>query len=357
MDRMKRFIECGVPVTACNMRCEYCYVTQNHWWDAKKPDFRFAAKVKDAFTQERLGGVCMINMCAAGETLLEPEVLGIIRDFLENGHYVMVVTNGTLTKRFQECCNFPEEFRKRLFFKISFHFLELKRIKMMDTFFDNIRMLHQAGISFTVELTPDDSYIPYIPEIQAVCQANLGALCHVTICRDERRDGYPLMSSLSMEEFVRTWESFDSDLFQYKESIFEVKRKEFCYAGLWSITVNLKSGRYSQCYKGKTLGNIYDLSKPVNFLPIGHHCREGHCFNGHAFLGFGVIPGLDTTDYADMRNRVAENGEQWLGKDMEQFMRCKLKNANPQISRNEKMIADIKSISLISGAKNLLGIR
>ena len=27
--KMKRFIECFLPSTACNMKCEYCYITQN----------------------------------------------------------------------------------------------------------------------------------------------------------------------------------------------------------------------------------------------------------------------------------------------------------------------------------------
>lgn len=357
MDEMKRFIECYVPITACNMRCKYCYVTQNEWWNAKKPDFSFATKIKEAFTVERLGGKCMINLCATGETLIEPEVVGIVRDFLENGHYVMLVTNGTLTKRFEKCCQFPEELRKHLFFKISFHYLELKRINMLDTFFKNIEMIHKAGISFTVELTPDDSYIPYIEEIKEVCQERLGALCHVTVCRDETKKGFPLMTSLSRQEFVDTWKSFDSDLFKYKESIFEEKRTEFCYAGQWSLVVNLATGNYQQCYRGKKLGNIYNLNKSINFLPIGHHCRSGHCFNGHAFLGFGLIPGLDTVDFADMRNRTNSSGKQWLSKEMEHFMRSKLSGQNKQLNEAEKRKADFKSISIKYAIKDLIGKR
>lgn len=357
MDEMKRFLECYVPISACNMRCKYCYVTQNKWWNSKKPDFSFVPKIKDAFTQERLGGPCMINMCATGETLLYLEVIDILKSFLENGHYVMLVTNGTLTKRFEECCNFPENLRKHLFFKISFHYLELKRINMLDVFFKNIEMIHQAGISFTVEITPDDSYIPFIDEIKKVCMERLGALCHVTICRDETKKGFPLMTSLSRDEFVNTWKQFDSELFNYKESIFEVERKEFCYAGQWSLVVNLGNGNYQQCYRGKKLGNIYNLDKSIKFLPIGHHCRSGQCFNGHAFLGFGLIPGLDTTDFADMRNRITESGENWLSPEMEHFMRSKLKNQNVELTEKEKKIADLKSISMKYAIKDFFNKR
>ncbi|MDD3139938.1 MAG: radical SAM protein [Lachnospiraceae bacterium] len=357
MDKMKRFLECYVPIRACNMRCKYCYVTQNKWWDAQTEKFDFKDKIKDSFSQERLGGVCMINMCATGETLLNREVIDILKQFLENGHYVMLVTNGTLTERFQECCNFQEEYRKRLFFKISFHYLELKRIRKLDVFFSNIRMIQNAGISFTVELTPDDSYIPYINEIKQVCLENLGVLCHVTVCRDECKKGFPLLSDLTRKEFVNTWKTFNSELFRFKESIFEQKRKEFCYAGQWGLVVDLKSGNYQQCYKGKKLGNIYDLSKQIHFLAEGHHCREGHCFNGHAFLGFGLIPELNTPYYAEQRNRILDNGTQWLSPEMESFMRCKLENNNVKLNGFQKVVTDIKSLSPQMRLKMILGTR
>lgn len=306
---------------------------------------------------ELVNSSCIVNMCATGETLLYEEVISIMRDILDNGHYIMLVSNGTLTKRFEACCDFPIEFRKRLFFKLSFHYLELKRINMLDTYFNNIRMLKEHGISFTVELTPDDSYIPYIDEIKYICRKNLGTLCHITVCRDELKHGYPLMTSLSRDEYKRIWNQFDSDLFSYKWSIFEKKRREFCYAGLWSMVVDLKSGNYQQCYKGKKLGNIYDFSEPLNFCAIGHHCREGHCFNGHAFLGFGLIPGLDTVDFADMRNRKLEDGTQWLSEEMEYTMRHKLSESNDCLSKVEMIESDLKSFSIKQTIKKILGKR
>ena len=355
MDKMKRFIECSVPISACNMRCEYCYVTQNGWWNSKKPNFEFKNQIKKAFSKDRLGGVCMVNICAMGETLLFEEVIDVIRDILDNGHYIMVVSNGTLTKRFEACCDFPVELRKHLFFKLSFHYLELKRLNLLETYFNNIKMLKEHDISFTVELTPDDSYIPYIDEIKAVCEKNLGTLCHITVCRDELKPRYPLMTSLHRSDYEELWSKFDSDLFSYKWSLFEKKRHEFCYAGQWGMVLDLQSGDYHQCYKGKKLGNIYDFSKPLNFCAIGHHCREGHCFNGHAFLGFGLIPGLDTTDFADMRNRTLKDGTQWLSAEMEYMMRHKLSESNEPLSNTKKFICDIKSVSVKHSLKKLLG--
>ncbi|MDM8203646.1 hypothetical protein QUW03_04590 [Faecalicoccus acidiformans] len=357
MEKMKRFIECYIPISSCNMRCKYCYVTQNNWWNSKKPDFSFIPKVKKAFSQDRLGGPCMVNMCATGETLLYEEVLQILRDVLSNGHYVMLVSNGTMTNRFKACCEFPETYRKHLFFKLSFHYLELKRLNKLDTFFNNVKLLKQNGISFTVELTPDDSYVPYIEEIKSVCMENLGTLCHITVCRDELKPGFPLMTSMNRNDFEKTWSQFDSDLFRFKYSIFEKKRREFCYAGLWSFVVDIESGIYKQCYKGKILGNIYDFKKPLNFCAIGNHCQEGHCFNGHAFLGFGVIPGLDKVDFADMRNRILPDGTQWLSDEMEYMMRHKLSESNELLSYKDKVVTNIRSFSIKQNIKNILGKR
>lgn len=176
--------------------------------------------------------------------------------------------------------------------------LGIKAHRKIGCFFENIALIHKYGIWFTVEITPDDSYLPYIEEIKDICRDRIGALCHVSVSRDERKKGYPLLSKLSREQFIESWKTFDSELFKFKESIFEVRRKEFCYAGMWGITVDLGLGTYRQCYKGKVLGNIYDLESPLRFIPIGHHCREGHCFNGHAFLGFGMIPEFDAPSYA-----------------------------------------------------------
>ena len=47
-------------------------------------------------------GFVLINLCAGGETLLGETILPVVKALLEEGHYVMVVTNGTMTKRFDE---------------------------------------------------------------------------------------------------------------------------------------------------------------------------------------------------------------------------------------------------------------
>lgn len=80
--KMKRFIECFLPSTACNMKCEYCYITQNKERVVKPIDLSKCEKmIGKALSKERLGGVCMINICAAGETLMPKEVISICMIF------------------------------------------------------------------------------------------------------------------------------------------------------------------------------------------------------------------------------------------------------------------------------------
>ena len=135
-DILKRFIDCYVPITTCNLRCHYCYITQQRKFDAKIPEFKYSAEyVAKALSKERLGGTCCLNFCGGGETLMPKEMVPIIKALLREGHYVMVVTNGTLSHRFDEITEFPPELLERLFFKFSFHFFELKRLNIMDKFY------------------------------------------------------------------------------------------------------------------------------------------------------------------------------------------------------------------------------
>lgn len=148
MCKIKRFIDCYVPVTTCTLRCHYCYITHQRLFSNKLPKFKYEADVlKRALTQERLGGTCMFNFCGGGETLLPPEMPSFIKAVLGNGHYVMVVTNATVSKRFDEIIGMlSAEECSRLFFKFSFHYLELKKRKLLDKFLRISIKLEKQGV-------------------------------------------------------------------------------------------------------------------------------------------------------------------------------------------------------------------
>lgn len=348
MQGVKRFISIYIPVTTCTLRCHYCYITHHRIFDGPLPKFKYSAEqVRKALSIKRLGGVCLINVCGGGETLLPPMVLEYVKALLEEGHYVMIVTNATVSKRFEEIATFPKELTNRLFFKFSYHYLQFKERNLFDTFFSNIKKVRDAGCSFTLEITPSDELIPFIDDACELAIKELGATPHITVARDERQpDKLPILSDLSRADYKKIWSVFNSSLFDYKMSIFEVKRKEFCYAGDWSFLVNAVTGMMTQCYGGRNLGNIFDNpDKPIPFCAVGNMCSQHHCYNGHAFLVIGDIPelkdGLPT--YADLRNRITADGDEWLKPDMKNFMSTRLWDNNKEYSENRKRNVNLKN--------------
>lgn len=344
MDKLKRYVECYVPITTCNLKCHYCYITlQGKWKNEIVPIGHTPEEIVKALSKKRLGGSCLINMCAGGETLLCPDLPAVIKGLLEEGHYVMVVTNGTVRKVLEEIAAFPKNLLKHLIFKFSYHYLEHHRLGLTERFFENIKLMRGAGCSFTLEITPNDELIPHIPQIKEEVQQYLGAMCHITIARKDTAPGIPILTELSDEEFYDTWGQFDSALFDFKRTIFGKHQDRFCYAGDWSIYVNLGTGIMTQCYEGRELDNIYaNPDKPLHFEAVGCRCKTPHCYNGHAFLALGDIPELDTPTYAALRDREDTEGRKWLGEEVNTFLSGKLKDSNKEYSKLKKWITNRK---------------
>lgn len=341
--KIKMFIETFVPVLTCTLRCHYCYITQSRKFASELPKFKYSPEhVGKAVSQERLGGVCHFNMCGGGETLLPPEMTGYLRAILEQGHYIMVITNGTVSKRFDEIAKFPREMCERLCFKFSYHYLELKKKNLLDLFFGNIKKMRDAGCSVSLELTPSDEAVPVADELKQVAIERLGAPCHITVARDNTRYERPILSKQfpTRETYRRFWgEKFLSDMFDYKLSIWGQKRKEFCYAGAWSGVLDLGSGSFGQCYCSFYRQNLFEnIDKPIKRVPIGKRCMESHCFNGHAFLTLGLIPDLDSIFYSRIRNRVCADGSEWLNPRMKAFLSQKLRENNREYTAFEKFV-------------------
>ena len=146
---------------------------------------------------------------------------------------------------------------------------------------------------------------------------------------------------MSPEEYYKTWSTFNSDLFEYKFSVFLQKRKEFCYAGDWTLFLDMESGILHQCYCSLFNQNLFDdVTKPIRFKAIGHYCQQPHCYNAHAFLTFGAIPEHESPTYAAMRNRLCIDGSEWLNPRMKQFMECRLKDSNAEFSSEKRVLLD-----------------
>lgn len=342
MEKIKRFISCAVPTYACNFRCSYCYLTCNgDPYNGKIYDFPLPVEdMVKALSVKRLGGICYFNMCAAGETTLQRKLFPLVKGLIDEGHFCDIITNGSISKKFDELIEMlDEKERSHLFLKFSFHYLQLKEKNLLETFVSNVNKAKNAGISFTVEITPHDELIPYIDEIKNFSIKNFGALPHITVARDNSTSEIKLLTKLTREEYKKTWSVFDSALFDFKFSIFGRKINEFCYAGQNSLYLDLLTGEYKSCYCGDFLGNMFsNTEKPINFCPIGK-CTLAHCFNGHAFIAFARnVPDLKLPipTYAAERDRICVGNEHWLNQECRDFFSTKASDSNPILSEAEQ---------------------
>lgn len=292
----------------------------------------------------------MFNFCGGGETLLSLDLLDYIKAILEEGHFVMVVTNGTVDRAFDVIEKWPADLMERLFFKFSYHYLELKKRNLFGKFFNNIRRMRDCGASFTLEATPSDELVPYIDEMKTQSMAEVGAWCHISVPRSEKDfSKIPLLSKMTPDEFYKTWSVFDSPFFDYKFSVFGEKRKEFCYAGDWTLWLNMTEETciLKQCYCSYYEQDIFAKpDEPLRFKVVGHNCPLPHCFNAHAFLVFGAIPERTDPTYDVMRNRVCADGSEWLKPRMKAFMQQRLRDNNVPYSTFKKMCSDVFSVNV-----------
>lgn len=342
MEKITKFIECLVPVTICNLRCEYCYIIQEDRRKNELPNFKYTPKqIRKGLSQKRLGGTAYISICGAGETLLVEEVIQIVKELLEEGHYINITTNGTLSNRFEQIISeISSGNLKRLHFAFSLHYVELKNKKLLEKFVDNIKKVKNAGCSYTLQMNLCDSYIEQFDEIKQFCNEQFGFLPQLAATRNENdEEEIKLFTKSSYEDYYEFGKKFNSELFEYTMKNFMKKRKEFCYAGEWSFILNLATGEMQQCYASRKRTDIFkDLDKKIDFRAIGANCRSPYCFNSSHFMSLGIIPDLrDEPTYAELRIRKESYTE-----EMKSFLSQKLYDNNKEYGKYKKKTINIK---------------
>lgn len=329
MDKIKYFFECLIPITACDIKCHYCYVVQRDNRKMKMADMQFAPEyIGKALSRKRLGGIAYFSLCGAGETMMQKELPELLFALLKEGHYVNVTTNGTVTKAFKRIAELiPSELLKHVQFSFSLHLIELKRLGMVDRFFENIKYVHSLGCSFLVQVNLCDEYEPLFDEIKQLCLKNVGALPQLAATRDELNlsKDIRLFTKHTKEEYVKKGSEFDSPLFDFTMKNFMVKRHEYCYAGKWGGSLNMATGEFRPCYASPICLNLFkNIDKPLKFYSVGHHCRSPFCMNSSHFISFGVIPEYKAPTYFELRNRRTIEGWNWINEDMQKIMEQKL---------------------------------
>lgn len=330
-EKLKRFINCYVPTGRCNFRCEYCYITLKRQFDGEMFKMQVSLEhFRRAVSKKRLGGMCLFNLCAGGETLLSPDIIPVIKILLEEGHNVAVVTNGTCTASFERITKLSRQLLEMLYFKFSFQYLELIRTNTLDAFFRNVKRMRDAGCSFSIDITPHDKLIPYISEIKRIFTEEMGALPHISVARDTSTNELRLLTELSKEEYIKTWSVFDSAKFDYKIKEFLKPHREYCHAGDWSFSLELGTGNMRKCDgapvpREMDFYNLYENpDEEIKFECIGKDCPISHCYNCHALLTLGTIPELETPAYTEMLDRVDKQGRHWLSDRIRELYSHKL---------------------------------
>ena len=316
--KVKKFIDLHLDKTnICNFHCDYCSVwrstgTGNDRVGCNRP----AEELRKALSQKKLGGSCYINICARGETLLADDIYEMIYQLLDEGHYVSVVTNGTVSTVIEQLVNMPEDLQRRMFFKMSFHYAELIKSGFMTRYWDNVKKIRKSLCSYSLEITPSDSIVENINDIKELFDKHEnGALPHITFTRDSTKKELDLLSELSLEKYIEIWSGFDSDMFDLKQRWYMKKIDSYCMAGAWSYIVEADTGRIRPCYGYGDIGNIYTDEK-FPYSPVGHACKKSYCFNNHVYIALGCQPDIEDYNYAQMRDRTNDSGKHWLKQEV-----------------------------------------
>ena len=354
--KIKRFIECLLPVTACNLKCSYCYIMQRNCRNMKMATLFYSPEqIGQACNQNRWGGPCYFSICGAGETTLQPELPEIAFQILKQGHYVNITTNGTITKQLIAILNRCKPYIQNLHISFSFHYLELKRLNLMDVFFNNFQLCKNQGASVLLQFNMCDEYIPYLSEIETLSKKYAGALPQIAATRKENDNlrEIELYSKFSPSQYHKLGEKFHSPLFDFTMKNFNVKRKEFCYAGDWGGVLNLSTGIFKRCYESSIFQNVFkNPSAPIRFLAIGKGCQSPFCMNSSHFMSLGIIPELSTPTYAQLRNRPQAK---WYTPVLEQALSSKLIDSNLQYGPFKKLLSNSVALvdKLISSSRRI----
>ncbi|MCI9142593.1 MAG: radical SAM protein [Lachnospiraceae bacterium] len=315
-DLLKCFISVSVPVQACQLKCTYCYIGQTGGFENIDVVLPSAEFIRKALSRKRLGGTALINFCGAGETLLCRELFHIVQELLEEGHYISIITNALLSGEIDRYLRLSIELRKRLFFKCSFHYRQLKERNLLEAYSRNVNQIWKSGASISVELVPEDELVPQIPEISKFCMEHFGALPHITVARDESQTEMPIITEYDEEEYKNIWGQFMSPMFELKMNQMK-KRTEYCTAGKNTFLFSLESGRISPCPGEKDYFNIYeDISQNIPYREIGFACSSPYCRNAHAYLALGIVKKVNCGTYLQVRDRLTGKGENWVNPEM-----------------------------------------
>ena len=322
-EKIERYIQGAVLTNGCNLACDYCYLKlQGH--KNKGCQFVYSFDVIEKAMSKDRWGVSLISLTGDGETLLDRNVVELANILLNNGHFLNIVNNGTQTNNLRYFINSVDaDKRQKVMFTFSLHYIELKRRGLLDTYFNNIKMVRNAGCSIFIHLVLAEQYLKMLDEIKTACMSYIGALPHVGLVRDESdMQSRKLAVKMNEDDFFEIGHSFNSSFFGIQEYLYKKgKIKDYCYAGQLGILLNFSSGNARQCMCNTKGYNVFEKpNEPIRFEAVGHNCSAPWCFCD-AFQILGMIPQLGLSGYADAFNG---NRKDWATDYMKEALNVKL---------------------------------
>lgn len=253
MEKIVKMIDGMVHTSGCTLRCEYCYLAQNNCKnevDIRRSIYYPLETIRKACSKKRLGGTCCFQIIGDGETLLPEDVIDLVCLLLEEGHYVKVITNGTLTERVRKLIERvrKENWEDHLLMSLSLHFLELEKRNLLDKFAESVKCVKENGVSCRIAMTCSDEFVEAEQRIHHYCKEKLGCE-HIDSNRARKDDGagnaVGVLSKYDKETYCKKVEkSFPSLNLISERDWEELDNHQFCYAGSWYFKLDFTTGMY-----------------------------------------------------------------------------------------------------------------
>lgn len=345
MEKIVKMIDGMVHTSGCTLRCEYCYLAQNNYKnevDIRRSIYYPLETIRKACSKERLGGTCCFQIIGDGETLLPEDVIDLVCLLLEEGHYVKVITNGTLTERVRKLIERvkKENWEDHLLMSLSLHFLELEKRNLLGKFAESVKCVKENGVSCRIAMTCSDEFVEAEQRIHQYCKEKLGCE-HIDSNRARKDDGagnaVGVLSKYDKETYCKKVEkSFPSLNLISERDWEELDNHQFCYAGSWYFKLDFTTGMYGQCLRsaGPSYNFFEKLDEKLILEPVGTGCKASYCWCGWAPI-LNLIP--NKCNYIPIEERIKAPENQFIEKDVLHAAGYNLAETNKEYSEEEKV--------------------
>lgn len=345
MEKIVKMINGTIHTSGGTLCCEYCYLAQAGYQNDKEV---FALRypldtILEACSKKRLGGVCFIQIIGDGETLLPKDAVSLILGLLREGHYVQIITNGTLTERLHELVEGAKQegAAERLLISFSLHFIELERGNWLKIYADNIKYVRENGISFRVSMVCSDADIEAEDRIHTFCENELNGIA-LGIGSAKKYNEITgniegLWSKYNKKEYYeKVMSIFPSYNLEYIQDLDEIDNHKFCYAGSWYFQLDFTTGTYSQCLQnaGPVHNFFENMEEGLLLEPVGTGCRASWCWCGWS-KKLNLIPN-ECRYVTDIEEMAAAPENKYITKECLEAGFADLASSNFQLSAEEK---------------------